>query len=143
MAFSGGCLCGGVRYEAQEESGGGHCHCIDCRKTSGTGHGSHMIVPEHGFSLTGEVRTYRSPADSGNMVSRNFCPNCGSAIYSTNEGMSGVVFIRASSLDDPENFRPQMVVYTDRAASWDHVDPSLPSFATMPAPQDMPEEISQ
>jgi hypothetical protein len=133
-AITGGCLCGKVRYQAQEEAGGGHCHCIDCRKASGTGHASHMIVPQPAFKVTGEVRFFDKPADSGNMVSRGFCPHCGSAIYSINNGMPGLVFVRASSLDDPEVFKPQMVVYTDRAASWDHMDASLPSFPTMPLP---------
>lgn len=132
MAIEGGCLCGRVRYRCAEETGGGHCHCIDCRKTSGTGHGSHMIVPDAAFSMTGALKFFDKPADSGNMVSRAFCPECGSAVYSTNSGMPGLVFVRASSLDDPELFKPQMVVYTDRAASWDKMDPALPGFARMP-----------
>jgi hypothetical protein len=141
MAFTGGCLCGKVRYEGQEEAGGGHCHCVDCRKASGTGHGSHMIVPEAAFEVSGEVRFFAKPADSGNVVHRGFCPNCGSALYSTNEGMPGLVFVRASSLDDPEVFKPQMVVYTTRAASWDHMDQGLPAFPAMPEPADMPDAV--
>ena len=141
MAFTGGCLCGAVRYEGQTQMGGGHCHCNDCRRTSGSGHGSHMIVPEDAFHVTGEVRFYDAPADSGNIVSRGFCPNCGSAIFSRNSGMPGMVFVRASSLDDPEVFQPQMVVYTARAPSWDHMDRALPSFEGMPAQEDMPEAI--
>lgn len=142
MPITGGCLCGSVRYECAEETGGGHCHCNDCRKSSGTGHCSHMIVPETGFTVTGEVRFFDQPADSGNMVSRGFCPTCGSALYSTNAGMPGAVFVRASSLDDPEAFKPQMIVFTDRAASWDHMDASLPGFAAMPSPDDIPQELS-
>ena len=45
--------------------------------------------------------------------------------------MPDMVFPRASSLDDPEIAKPQMVVYTARAPSWDKVDPSLPSFPEM------------
>lgn len=141
MAILGGCLCGNVRYACQEEHGGGHCHCLDCRKASGTGHGSHMIVPEAAFSLTGEVKFFDKPADSGNMISRGFCPNCGSAVYSRNSGMAGMVFVRASSLDDPDVFKPQMVVYTDRAASWDYMDPGLPRFAAMPTQVEMRETL--
>ena len=59
MEFSGGCLCGAVRYEGSEQKGGGHCHCIDCRKSSGTGHSSHMVVPEDSFRATGEVTCQR------------------------------------------------------------------------------------
>lgn len=141
MTISGRCLCGSVSYECKEESGGGHCHCIDCRRASGTGHCSHMIVSEADFSLTGEVKFFQKPADSGNLIDRGFCPNCGSAIYSTNSGMPGMVFVRASSLDNLEDFKPQMVVYTDRAASWDHMDNSLPRFAAMPSPENMPEAM--
>ena len=138
MSIEGGCLCGKVRYVCREEAGGGHCHCTDCRRTSGTGHGSHMIVPEDGFSVSGTLRFFEKPADSGNMVSRGFCPECGSAIVSKNSGMHGLVFVRASSLDDPSNFKPMMTVYTDRAPHWDKMDPELPSFPAMPAPADMP-----
>jgi hypothetical protein len=101
-----------------------------------------MIVPETSFTVTGEIRFFDKPADSGNLVSRGFCPNCGSAIYSKNSGMPGLVFVRASSLDEPDVFKPQMIVYTDRAAAWDYMDSLLPGFATMPSPEDMPESIA-
>jgi hypothetical protein len=85
-------------------------------------------------ALTGQVTQYASPADSGNMVTRAFCPRCGAPIYSTNAASPGVLFLRASSLDDPEVFKPQVVVYASRAPSWDTMDVGLPSFAEMPPP---------
>lgn len=136
MAIAGGCLCGEVRYECTEESGGGHCHCIDCRKTSGTGHGSHMIVPEVGFRVTGTLRFFDKPADSGNIVSRGFCPACGGPVYSRNSGFPGLVFIRASTLDDPAVFAPAMTVYASRATPWDRVATDIPSFPEMPPSTD-------
>ena len=137
--FTGGCLCGAVRYESTADATiTGHCHCLDCRKTSGTGHGSHMGIPADALMVTGEVKFFDAPTDSGNTVSRGFCPTCGSAIYSTNSMMPTMAFVRASSLDDPELFVPQFVVYTSRAASWDKMDPSLPAFEEMPPPADMP-----
>ncbi|MDP6704997.1 MAG: GFA family protein [Alphaproteobacteria bacterium] len=138
-AFEGRCLCGSVSYECRAAPVvTGHCHCVDCRKSSGTGHGSHMGVPKAAVAVTGPVTVYDAPADSGNIVSRAFCPTCGGPVYSLNSGMPEMIFLRASSLDDPEVFKPQFVVYTSRAASWDHVDPSIPSFATMPPPEAMP-----
>ena len=53
-------------------------------------------------------------------------------MYSTNSGLDGMAFVRVSSLDDPEIFTPQMVVYASRAPSWSIVDPSLPAFPGMP-----------
>ena len=90
--------------DAAEPVAAGHCHCEDCRRTSGTGHGSHLAVPAAGFTITGEVRFFEKPADSGNVVARGFCPTCGSAVYSLNSGYEDLVFPRASSLDDPEVF---------------------------------------
>ncbi len=131
--FTGGCLCGAVRYTSTADPAlCGHCHCDDCRRSSGTGHCTHLILPAAALSLTGELRFYDRPADSGNLISRGFCPVCGAAVLSRNSAMPDMVFPRASSLDDPEVAKPQMVVYASRAPSWDRLDPSLPSFAAMP-----------
>jgi len=133
QGFTGGCLCGAVRYKSSmDPQVVAHCQCVDCRKSSGTGHCTHIVIPQDAYTVSGEVKFYDHAADSGNIVSRGFCPNCGSAIYSKNSGMQGMVFPRASSLDDPEIAKPQFVVYASRAPSWDHVDPALPSFPEMP-----------
>lgn len=110
----------------------GHCHCDDCRRSSGSGHCSHLAVPESSITIAGEIKGYARPADSGNVVTRHFCPTCGSALYSTNAAMPGLVFLRASTLDDPEVFKPQMHVYVANAASWDVRREGLPAFDKMP-----------
>jgi hypothetical protein len=133
QAFTGRCLCGAVSYSCTGEPvAAGHCHCEDCRRSSGSGHCSHLGVPEASVTLRGETKGYARPADSGNVVTRHFCPTCGAAVFSTNSGMPGLTFLRASSLDDLEVFRPQMHVYVAQAASWDRRDDALPAFATMP-----------
>lgn len=110
----------------------GHCHCTHCRKASGTGHGTHVAMQEGQVTLEGALASYAHPADSGNIVERSFCPACGCAIYSKNSEMAGMVFLRASSLDDPDRVTPQMIVYASRAPKWDVMDGSLPSFPEMP-----------
>ncbi|MDH3642217.1 MAG: GFA family protein [Gammaproteobacteria bacterium] len=137
--FTGGCLCEAVTYiDEGSPLFCGHCQCVDCRKASGTGHGSHMAMPEDSVRFSGETRCYDRPADSGNMVGRHFCPECGSAVYSTNSAMPGMVFLRASSLDDPDIFKPQLVVFTKSGAAWDLIDPELPSLEAAPPPEQMP-----
>lgn len=131
--FSGGCLCGGVRYSiSTAPQMVGNCYCIDCRKSSGTGHATHAFFDASGLSVHGAVKFYDRAADSGNIVSRGFCANCGCAVYSTNSAFPGMIFVRASSLDNPDLVKPQMAVYTSRAPAWDKLDPDLPSFAEMP-----------
>lgn len=136
MTITGGCLCGAVRYESGEQRFGGDCHCLDCRKSSGTGHCSHMGVSQDEFTVTGDLRFFDKPADSGNVVSRGFCPTCGGPVYSTNSGFPGIVFIRASSLDDPSAFTPAMSVYASRAPAWDPPVSGIPNFPEMPPPSD-------
>lgn len=131
--ISGRCLCGAVQYRTSSPPlMAGHCQCTHCRKLSGTGHASIFSVPKEGLEITGELKFYQYRADSGNLVSRSFCPECGSPIYNENEGFSEMGFLHASSLDNPEQFQPQMVIYTSSAASWDKADPELPQFPKMP-----------
>ncbi len=131
--FEGGCLCGAVRYRSEADPVlTAHCHCEDCRRTSGTGHGTHVVIPTGALTVRGRVSLYERPADSGHVVGRAFCPTCGSALYSTNETLPELRMVRASSLDDLEVVDPKLVVYASRAASWDHMYPSLPRFEKNP-----------
>lgn len=133
MAIAGGCLCGAVRYVCSVEPAmAGFCQCEDCRRSSGAGHCGHLGVPEAGVAMTGATARYDRAADSGHLVSRHFCPTCGGAVFSRNDAMPGMLFLRASSLDDLEAFKPQMVVYASRGASWDTIGAGLPRFDIMP-----------
>lgn len=131
--FEGGCLCGLVRYQSQTAPQlVADCYCVDCRKASGTSHGTHAVIAQDALTVTGEVKVYDRPADSGNIVGRAFCPACGSPIYSTNAAMPGMIFVRVSSLDDPNLASPQMTVYASRAPAWANIDTSRPVFGELP-----------
>lgn len=82
--------------------------------------------------MSGEIKGFDKPADSGNLVTRYFCPTCGAPMFSRNAGMPGMMFIRASTLDDVEVFKPQMHVYASRAPSWDRPDDDETAFDKMP-----------
>jgi hypothetical protein len=131
MATKGGCLCGAVRYELTAPMlFGGFCYCIDCRKSSGS-HSASMAVPEAALAVTGETREFATTGDSGGQVTRVFCPNCGSPLYSKG-ARPGVVMLKAGTLDDPEQFKPMASIYVARAPSWDPPRAGLPVFDGMP-----------
>ncbi|MBO6519138.1 MAG: GFA family protein [Rhodospirillales bacterium] len=131
--YEGGCLCGGVRYGFNAAPKiTADCYCVDCRKSSGTSHCTHAAVPLDDFVVEGTLKFYDRPADSGNVVSRGFCPECGSPVYSTNDGLPGLVFVRVSSLDNPTTVAPMITVYASRAPGWARLDPDNPSFPEMP-----------
>jgi hypothetical protein len=131
----GGCLCGAVRYEiAGEPMMSGFCYCQKCQKLSGAGHAFHAMVAEGAFHLTGATKGYAWIADSGNKVTTEFCPTCGSPLFGRSSGYPGMVTVRVASFDNPSTLAPQMAVYTKRRLAWDHDFPSLPSFPEMPPP---------
>lgn len=132
--ISGRCLCGSVAYQGSVEPVfSGNCHCTDCRKLSGNGHLSLLVVPNDQVRVEGQVKQHSVTADSGATVSNYFCVNCGSQVYKTGELMPDMTFIVASTLDDPEVFTPETSLYASRAVSWDLPHSSTVVFETMPA----------
>ena len=132
--YSGGCACGGIRYETSSEPiFENHCQCLDCQKRSGTGHGSYLTFPRRAdVTITGEARTWRVKADSGIDKDHAFCLTCGTPVYLTFPARPDPIAIHAGSLDDPGRFEPRAVTYAVRGHAWDTMDPSLRTFAKMP-----------
>lgn len=131
--FSGSCLCGQIKYEGEGEPVfTGNCHCTDCRKASGAGHMSLFAVPENAVKISGEAKGYDLASDSGATVTHHFCPNCGVRVFNSNTNMSGMAVIVATTLDDPEFYKPGMSVYASRALSWDQPNPATQQFDKMP-----------
>jgi hypothetical protein len=132
--LTGGCLCGAIRYEATGEPVFSLlCHCRDCQRHSGSAYNAAMRVPAAGFRVTrGAPKLYVKTADSGNRVTRAFCPECGSPLFLRVSARPDLVGIRVGTLDDPSSFRPEADIFVTSAQPWDHMDPALPKFATYP-----------
>ena len=134
MSFTGGCRCGQIRYAVSAEPlFAAHCHCRDCQYASGTGFSSVLAVPTASFRLTaGEPRAFDVAAESGNIVSRKFCPNCGSPLFSELKAAPGVWIVKAGSLDDPGIMKPSMHIWCDSAQTWMPSNDGLPHFPKNP-----------
>ncbi|MGE0826905.1 MAG: GFA family protein [Candidatus Binatia bacterium] len=132
--FTGGCACGAVRYQCDAEPLlAFNCHCRDCQRASGTAFAAILRIPTAGFTVTkGEPKFYTVTGNSGNTVSRGFCPACGSPLFSRLSGMSDVVGVRVGSLDDPSHYRAAMDIFVASAQPWDHMSPELPKFPGYP-----------
>jgi len=134
--FTGGCMCGAIRYECSAPPLlMGNCHCRDCQRATGTAFASAILVPRDAVTITGDVKYYDVTGDSGGMVSRGFCPHCGSRLFGKPPNPA-VMGIMAGSLDDPSWFQPQIDCYTASAQPWDYMNPALPKFAKTPSPPD-------
>ena len=132
--LSGGCACGAVCYEVSGAPVSSvQCQCHDCQRATGSGHVNAMAFPQAVVILTCELRYHEVRSDSGNTVSRGFCPNCGAPVMWKFAGNPELRAIMVGSLDDPSGFSPQMVFYTSRGHAWDRLDPALPKFDTLPS----------
>lgn len=130
---TGRCLCGAVSYAIKGEPAlMGQCHCRGCQQASGTGHMSLAFFAADQVEIKGETTGYDSIADNGNIVTRHFCPTCGSRIFNVNSGRPGLVAITAGSADDSSWFSPQAVVFTKARPSWDMTSTDVPNFEAMP-----------
>jgi hypothetical protein len=132
--FTGGCACGAIRYECTAEPLLAlNCHCRDCQRASGTAFAAIIRVPAAAFTVTkGAPQFYTVTGNSGNTVSRGFCPECGSSLFSRLSGLPEVVGVRVGSLDDPSGYRPVMDIFVASAQPWDHMNPELPKFPGYP-----------
>jgi hypothetical protein len=137
MAFvtpiQGGCACGAVRYECSAAPlMGGFCCCRNCQRATGSAMWSALIVSADAFRLTkGEPRFHQTTGDSGNVLKRAFCSDCGSPLFARPEG-APVYSLAVGSLDDPAGFEPSLVLYKDSAHPWTPFPTGLPQFAKMP-----------
>jgi hypothetical protein len=82
--------------------------------------------------ISGELSRYTHTADSGNTMTKMFCPSCGSLVAGTSSGRENVLSIRAGSIDDPEKIDPSVNVFLDRKLPTTLVNEELTCWARMP-----------
>ena len=72
----------------------------------------------------GKPKTYKDSADSGNVLFRNFCADCGSPIYSQREKMPEMMVLKVGTLDDSSGLKLTTNIWTRSARPWMHIDPA-------------------
>jgi hypothetical protein len=132
--YTGRCACGTVTFAFDKDPEFiANCHCLDCKKASGGEAATFFGVPEDDFTLlSGGPKKFHYTAASGKGLDRNFCPECGARLYSTNlESFPGLVFVTLGSLDRPELIAPKLEMFTKRRLKWNR-PLDLPQFDGMP-----------
>jgi hypothetical protein len=134
--ITGGCLCGGVRYEVRGPFlRASHCHCSRCRRHSGAAVCTQGRVRREDFRLIsgdGLVRVYR-PGDGAAV--KAFCSACGSSLFGGTWPEGDEVSIRLGTVDGDPGIRPQFHTHVDSKAVWDEILDDLPRY-----PQGQPQK---
>lgn len=127
--YSGGCLCGEIRYECDGEAlRSFFCHCRDCKRANGSAFTAGFAVPKDSLRIEGTPKDYTNTGESGSQITRQFCANCGSALFTVLERNPTIAIIKAGSLDDPGVFKPMLHIWTQTEMSWEHMDDGLERF---------------
>ena len=133
-SVSGSCLCGKVKYEVVGEAVRfSHCHCTRCRKATGTGHATNLLLtPVTGIKwLTGENLLERYKVPEAERFYNCFCKCCGSPMPRTVPEINAVL-IPAGSLDSQPPVSPQHHIFWDSRANWSCDEQGLPVYAEYP-----------
>ncbi|KAI0386319.1 Mss4-like protein [Hypomontagnella monticulosa] len=123
MAKEGGCLCGKVRISYTSEPVTKLlCHCLDCRKISGSGFSINLIVPEEGFKITsGTPKTFTKVADSGLDITGHFCGDCGTTLFRDGECFGTNKILKTGIMDDLhalDDAKPVVELFSRSRVSW-------------------------
>ena len=135
LTLTGSCLCGAVSYEISGDAGQfWHCHCRRCRKATGTGHASNIIMkPETVNWTSGNDRLKYYKVPDARRFATVFCSTCGSLMPRVAQDMS-IAVIPAGTLDDDPGIRPKGRIYQGSKAPWSCSDADLPAYESFPEP---------
>ena len=127
--LSGGCLCGGVRFEVDEPLlRANHCHCSRCRRHSGTAVCTQARVRREQFRLLSGAELIRTYRGGDAYAVKAFCAVCGSSLFGGSWPEGAQVSIRLGAFDDDPGIRPQFHTFVDSRAPWDEIIDDLPQY---------------
>ena len=108
--IQGGCLCGAIHYNSTAEpSRMVASDCRHCQKQAGAAISISLGIPVGTLKVKGLRPTvYEDIRDSGAVILRSFCPNCGTPLFSESEDEPTLVFVKSASLDDPSVIEPKV-----------------------------------
>lgn len=133
VTSTGGCLCGAVTYTVTAEPTAAIvCHCKDCQKYTGTAFAAVLFVSRDDVKISGKLQGFESETDSGNVMTRTFCPVCGSHITENSTLLPDLVVLAAGSLDDPSWIKPTAQCFAGRKLPWAYLTDDIQKFDGMP-----------
>ena len=95
------------------------CHCLNCKKRSGSAFAVQARWPTDQVTIEGRSESFVKVADSGNRATFHFCPECGSDVHYSNEGVfDDLVAIPLGAFDDPFFLTPGFSVWEERKHDW-------------------------
>ena len=135
MSYTGQCACGAVTLEISGPAiAVRQCWCRQCQQIAAGGPTQNAIFMANDVTIIGELAAHSYVAASGNRVSQNFCPKCGSHMTATNSARMQMCAVRLGAIDVPHDLKPQGIIWTADAPPWAILDPALEQISSQPTP---------
>ena len=132
-SLHGSCLCGAITCAVDPPFQKMiHCHCSRCRKASGTGHATNLIVPPgHVRWLSGEALIARYDLPTAASFSKWFCSRCGAPVPRLARTGKWMV-VPAGSLDTAPPMTPTDHIFWTSRVAWGCESGGLPTHTAYP-----------
>ena len=121
MKIDGACHCGAIRFEAETDPDNVViCHCTDCQTFSGSAFRISAFTEPNSFRLTqGSSTIYVKTAESGRKLRQAFCPDCGTALYSSDDvDPPSFLALRVGGLRQRDSLTPKKQIWCRSQTDW-------------------------
>ena len=132
MPFTGGCLCGGMRYEIRRKHlNAVHCYCSMCRRAHGTAFSTHVLARRDQFAWL-QGRELLTPFESSPGAFREFCRLCGTHLLVHGQTADDTLAIPAGTLDGDPPLTIVGHMFTRELVSWMRITDDDPQYDGWP-----------
>ena len=114
--FTGGCLCGAIRYKVRGDLLRIlNCHCDDCRRTTGSSFATIVFVDESDLAINqGTPKSFEHANDNGATMSKQFCGDCGTQLFGKGSRSGSMIGVKVGTIDDASFVRPAIDLFVSR-----------------------------
>jgi hypothetical protein len=94
------------------------CHCLECQRRTGSVFSVQARFNYDCVKTRGNASQYARVADSGNRLTFNFCPVCGSTVYWKSEAAPDLIAVAVGAFADQTFPAPDYSVWERTRHSW-------------------------
>jgi len=98
------------------------CHCLTCRKVTGSAFTTNLLVPEGSFKITqGTPKDVNTTHENGMKITMHICGECGTMVYKEGDSddLRGLAIVQAGTLDDGlDDASPGAELWIKYRAKW-------------------------
>ena len=126
--YTGGCLCGSVRFEIKGPIRNiVYCHCSQCRKAQGSAFATNGVVSTDDFNIVSGADSLTGYESTPGQT-KYFCKTCGLPILSKTESKPEQVRVRLGTIDSDIVERPMAHIFATSKANWEEIADGLPQY---------------